>query len=145
MLRDEGLTIRGAKMLLARDRGASLRERGSLRLADLPEPDGDPDETVQDSPRDNDPMSHGGPKSRHRRRRISPAGMPAEDRGPHDWLGPKIPQPCVDGRPCRTCATAWGGFADRSGTWFADFRIAALVQPGRIALYDARRAVAQSG
>lgn len=87
VLRDEGLTIRGAKMLLARDRGASLRERGLLRLADLPEPDVEPDETVQDSPRDNDPMSHGGPKSRHRRRRISPAGMPAEDRGPHDWLG----------------------------------------------------------
>ena len=34
VLRDEGLTIRGAKKLLARDRGASVRERGMARLND---------------------------------------------------------------------------------------------------------------
>lgn len=82
VLRDEGLTIRGARMLLARDRGATLRERGSLRLADLPEPD----ETSPDDPQD-EPMPHPGPKSRHRRRRAAGAGPAAEGHGAPDWLG----------------------------------------------------------
>lgn len=35
ILREEGLTIRGARKVLARDRGESVRARGSARLADL--------------------------------------------------------------------------------------------------------------
>lgn len=97
VLRDEGLTIRGAKMLMARDRGAALRERGSLRLADLPEPDdtltdgpqddGQPDNTLrQDGPPD-DPQPAPGPKSRHRRRPAATAGHAAHGRPAPGWLG----------------------------------------------------------
>lgn len=97
VLRDEGLTIRGAKMLMARDRGAALRERGSLRLADLPEPDdtlidspqddGQPDNTLrQDGPPD-DPQPASGPKSRHRRRPAPTAGHAAHGRPAPGWLG----------------------------------------------------------
>lgn len=82
VLRDEGLTIRGAKMLLARDRGATLRERGSLRLSDLPEPE----ETLPDDPQD-DPAPQPGPKSRHRRRPAATTGHGEEGRKSPDWLG----------------------------------------------------------
>ena len=81
VLRDEGLTIRGAKKLLARDRGASVRERGQARLADLvdvaePLPDIDaPEDEVDAAP------SHG-PRSRHRRRRAAPGKAPLTG-----WLG----------------------------------------------------------
>jgi DNA-binding transcriptional MerR regulator len=80
MLRDEGLTIRGARMLMARDRGASLRERGSARLADLPEPE----ETAEDLP--DEAMPQHGPKSRQRRRRATPAGDLAGDPQAPCWL-----------------------------------------------------------
>lgn len=82
VLRDEGLTIRGARMLLARDRGATLRERGSLRLSDLPEPDDTAPAEVHA-----DPVPHSGPKSRHRRRRAAGAGRAADGRETPDWLG----------------------------------------------------------
>ncbi|MBC9247689.1 MerR family transcriptional regulator [Paracoccus sp. 11-3] len=36
VLRDEGLTIRGAKKMMTKDRGQSVRERGALRLGDAP-------------------------------------------------------------------------------------------------------------
>lgn len=39
LLRDEGLTIRGAKKIIAKDRGESVRARGAARLADIPIPD----------------------------------------------------------------------------------------------------------
>lgn len=35
VLRDEGLTIRGAKKLLAKDRGESVRARGALKLGEV--------------------------------------------------------------------------------------------------------------
>ncbi|SNR54090.1 MerR family transcriptional regulator [Paracoccus sediminis] len=72
VLRDEGLTIRGAKKLLARDRGASVRERGLLRLADLAEPvDPAPDLDLDGADDDLDagPEPAQEPRSRHRRRR----------------------------------------------------------------------------
>lgn len=34
ILRDDGMTIRGAKKILAQDRGESIRQRGETRLAD---------------------------------------------------------------------------------------------------------------
>lgn len=56
VLRDEGLTIRGAKKMMAKDRGQSVRERGALRLGDAPaepepqEASSPPAETVFSSP-----------------------------------------------------------------------------------------------
>lgn len=85
VLRDEGLTIRGARMLLARDRGATLRERGTARLADLPEPE-DPALSLPDA----DPAPHPAPKSRHRRRRppeARPSADPVHQESVPDWLG----------------------------------------------------------
>lgn len=38
ILRDEGLTIRGAKKLLAKDRGEAVRQRGALKLGEVFEP-----------------------------------------------------------------------------------------------------------
>lgn len=81
VLRDEGLTIRGAKKLLARDRGALVRERGMERLAGLadvhegadPLPEGDlhdieaADFDIPDDDADQAPAHE--PRSRHRRRR----------------------------------------------------------------------------
>ncbi len=81
VLRDEGLTIRGARLLMARDRGASLRDRGSARLADLPEPD----ETLADGASD-DLAPQAGPKSRHRRRRASGPDPTAGGAEPTCWL-----------------------------------------------------------
>ncbi|WP_295042321.1 MerR family transcriptional regulator [uncultured Paracoccus sp.] len=94
VLRDEGLTIRGAKMLLARDRGAALRERGSLRLADLPEPDSAqipldiplPDSDADDGIQ-NDLLPASGPKSRHRRRPSAVAASASDIPHLPDWLG----------------------------------------------------------
>ncbi|SIS62864.1 MerR HTH family regulatory protein [Paracoccus saliphilus] len=43
ILREEGLTIRGAKKVLARDRGESLRARGMIRLGDAPQTGTAPD------------------------------------------------------------------------------------------------------
>lgn len=84
VLRDEGLTIRGAKKLLARDRGAAVRERGLARLEGLAEDDmaplPDPEifEGLDDEPEAIEPPH--GPRARHRRRR-STAG-----RSPQNWL-----------------------------------------------------------
>lgn len=41
ILRDEGLTIRGAKKMLAKDRGETVRRRGAIKLGEAPET-GDP-------------------------------------------------------------------------------------------------------
>lgn len=82
VLRDEGLTIRGAKKVLARDRGESVRERGMARLGwrrggDLPPDAGDtatpwadalPAQTEHDVEEELDMAAHT-PKSRHRKRR----------------------------------------------------------------------------
>ncbi|MBK4216449.1 MerR family transcriptional regulator [Paracoccus caeni] len=49
ILRDEGLTIRGAKKMLAKDRGQSVRARGAERLSELgilAEPDADVEEVA---------------------------------------------------------------------------------------------------
>lgn len=43
ILREEGLTIRGAKKVLARDRGESVRARGMTRLGEVPETGTAPD------------------------------------------------------------------------------------------------------
>lgn len=91
VLRDEGLTIRGARKLLARDRGASVRERGSARLsailAPLPEDADQPAvnstefEFVDDTA---DPDPHHAPRSRLRRR--PPAPTSRRDQSPAGWL-----------------------------------------------------------
>lgn len=47
ILRDEGLTIRGAKKLLAKDRGQAVRQRGAERLGELGAEQGDAVETVE--------------------------------------------------------------------------------------------------
>lgn len=78
VLRDEGLTIRGARKLLARDRGASVRERGMARLAAILEPpvaDGmdlaeEPD-FIDDAPEADPPHE---PRSRIRRRHVAAPG-----------------------------------------------------------------------
>lgn len=88
VLRDEGLTIRGAKKLLARDRGASVRERGLARLESLadidvladPLPELDPDIEILEDEADAAPLH--GPRSRHRRRRTVPGKTPLTG-----WLG----------------------------------------------------------
>ncbi|WP_347137918.1 MerR family transcriptional regulator [Paracoccus sp. SSK6] len=81
ILRDEGLTIRGAKKLLARDRGAAVRERGAARLAeivDAAEPVADIDITEDEA----DALPAHAPRSRHRRRRPLPGKAPL----PEGWL-----------------------------------------------------------
>lgn len=80
VLRDEGLTIRGAKKLLARDRGATVRERGQERLAGLADLD-EADEADELLPETDGPEAEGdgalhGPRSRHRRRRTAPGKAP---------------------------------------------------------------------
>jgi DNA-binding transcriptional MerR regulator len=47
VLRDEGLTIRGAKKLLAKDRGESVRARGALKLGEVLEADEAEDAVVE--------------------------------------------------------------------------------------------------
>ena len=98
VLRDEGLTIRGAKMLMARDRGAALRERGSERLAPLPDAVDEPgDQAVEADLLDDlaadpepvtedeaDPVPSHGPRARHRRR---PHAHGAHDLSHTGWLG----------------------------------------------------------
>ncbi|MBU3030369.1 MerR family transcriptional regulator [Paracoccus marinaquae] len=116
VLREEGLTIRGARKMLARDRGEAVRARGAMRLGDLmtAEPDPAPadslpaphlaDTGVAALPEHNDPdpvseedfqdMASHGPKSRHRhRRRLSDGNgslplFPELDRAADDaaWL-----------------------------------------------------------
>ena len=77
VLRDEGLTIRGAKKLLARDRGATVRERGLERLAGLTDIDDDAEPLPEiEIPEDEDDMMLHGPRSRHRRRRTAPGAAP---------------------------------------------------------------------
>lgn len=78
VLRDEGLTIRGARMLLARDRGAALRERGSDRLQVLlsslaEDAADDPQDILDDAPADGDEVP--APRARLRRR-PPPAARP---------------------------------------------------------------------
>ncbi|AUH32186.1 MerR family transcriptional regulator [Paracoccus tegillarcae] len=57
VLRDEGLTIRGAKKLLAKDRGETVRRRGAIKLGEALEDEGDQqveaaqDETAATEPR----------------------------------------------------------------------------------------------
>lgn len=87
VLRDEGLTIRGARKLLARDRGASVRERGTARLSAILAPL--PDEADQaaetdflDDPADPDPRP--APRSRLRRRHAPPPVRHAQS--PAGWL-----------------------------------------------------------
>ncbi|WP_207099984.1 MerR family transcriptional regulator [Paracoccus shandongensis] len=81
VLRDEGLTIRGAKKLLARDRGATVRERGQARLAGLADIDDVtdplPDPEIPDISQDEaEELSAHGPRSRHRRRPTASAKAP---------------------------------------------------------------------
>lgn len=83
LLRDEGLTIRGAKKIIAKDRGESVRARGAARLADAavadhaPLPDGPAQATLAD---DDMPLSgdtlllQTEPRSRQRRRPHNDAG-----------------------------------------------------------------------
>ena len=69
VLRDEGLTIRGARKLLARDRGAAIRDLGTARLEGLADTEAQPDPfEVEETP------VHP-PRARHRRRPA--AGKPS--------------------------------------------------------------------
>ncbi|MFV0386864.1 MerR family transcriptional regulator [Paracoccus sp. (in: a-proteobacteria)] len=103
VLRDDGLTIRGAKKMLARDRGDSFRERGAARLGDLMGSElsdlaGDPayplhDETeTDDAPLTDEEaeVTDHTPRSRHRRRR-----SPAQDHAPLP-LFPDLDSPSGD-------------------------------------------------
>lgn len=95
VLRDEGLTIRGAKKLLARDRGAAVRERGLARLAELSDADGGLSDTdgaeildVSEDEADIVPEPVHEPRSRHRRRPVAQA-LPHEGHTlalPSGWL-----------------------------------------------------------
>ncbi len=78
LLREEGLTIRGAKKIIAKDRGESVRARGDARLAKvaaLPDtglPDAQSAATLDadiTSPDGGTPLLHTEPRSRQRRRR----------------------------------------------------------------------------
>lgn len=62
LLREEGLTIRGAKKLLARDRGESVRQRGAAKLAEAAAPAADHASTADEDL----PMT--APRARRRRR-----------------------------------------------------------------------------
>lgn len=64
LLREEGLTIRGAKKLLARDRGESVRQRGAVRLAETAAPAADHASTADEDL----PMTATPPRARRRRR-----------------------------------------------------------------------------
>jgi len=100
VMREEGLTIRGARKMLARDRGEAFRARGSLRLgpafalpdspddaapATTPHTAPDPQQEAQDMP---------GNHSRHRRRRHVTGStslplfpdLPISDGGDMVWL-----------------------------------------------------------
>ena len=46
LLREEGLTIRGAKKMMSKDRGQSIRERGALRLGEATPPTSEPESAV---------------------------------------------------------------------------------------------------
>lgn len=103
VLRDDGLTIRGAKRLLARDRGAVVRERGMARLADLDgsmpdiqmtdvdeiDLDGQEFAAVDVSRADGDDDVAHKPRSRHRRRHGAELSLPngtGAARQPAGWL-----------------------------------------------------------
>ncbi|MFC3168213.1 MerR family transcriptional regulator [Paracoccus fontiphilus] len=124
VLRDEGLTIRGAKKLLARDRGASVRERGVVRLSELVEPpveaadleDEGVDLAVEDMEDDFDLAPAHEPRSRLRRRH-APASQPLSDRAPQEgrpagWLADMVTlnarlrdlRPVDTAAPCRRAA-----------------------------------------
>ena len=60
LLREDGVSIRGAKKLMAADRGAALRARGAARLPELFN-DSAPDETAQTAPK---PPESGVPRRR---------------------------------------------------------------------------------
>lgn len=91
VLRDEGLTIRGARKLLARDRGAAVRERGVARLATILEPPADGIDLTEDmdfveDEAEADPPHE--PRSRLRRRHgISPDRPNGAAAG---WLGDMV-------------------------------------------------------
>tara|TARA_B100000378_G_scaffold147615_2_gene119232 strand:- start:3425 stop:4054 length:630 start_codon:yes stop_codon:yes gene_type:complete len=85
VLRDDGMTIRGAKKLIAKDRGAAIRGRGAERLGEQVAAPGAPEATPrkeaaiakhliempdEPAPQD-DPMPDHPPRARQRRRRQS--------------------------------------------------------------------------
>lgn len=93
VLRDEGLTIRGAKKLLARDRGASVRERGSVRLHDVVAAPHRPLSPMNPAsePEAEEETGHG-PRLR-RRHGAPPApvfGHPSHDGPPAGWLADMV-------------------------------------------------------
>lgn len=90
VMREEGLTIRGARRLIALDRGEGLRARGRERLAAGPDT-----ATPAAEPRARKPASPGKPARKTTR---SVEGAPAERAGPSLPLFPEL-DPAAVARP----------------------------------------------
>ncbi len=86
VMREEGLTIRGARRLIALDRGEGLRARGRERLA-LADPAGPDTATPAAESRARKPASPGKPARKTPR---SVEGAPAERAGPSLPLFPEL-------------------------------------------------------
>ncbi|WP_449042485.1 MerR family transcriptional regulator [Paracoccus sp. (in: a-proteobacteria)] len=86
VMREEGLTIRGARRLIALDRGEGLRARGRERLA-MADPAGPDTATPATEPRARKPASPGKPARKTTR---SVEGAPAERAGPSLPLFPEL-------------------------------------------------------
>ncbi|UXU76357.1 MULTISPECIES: MerR family transcriptional regulator [unclassified Paracoccus (in: a-proteobacteria)] len=91
VMREEGLSIRGAKRLIAGDRGAGLRRIGAVRLGESSEAAADtitlvdrsPRPENADAPRPSDPASADRPARASRRRmRPAPDSLPLFDECP---------------------------------------------------------------
>lgn len=115
VMREEGLTIRGARRLIALDRGEGLRARGRERLA-LAEPAGPDTATPAAEPRARKPASPGKPARKAPR---SVEGAPAKRAGPSLPLFPEL-DPAAAARPAapQNPAAAPQLLQDR-GAWLA--------------------------
>ena len=105
VLRDDGLTIRGARKLMAQDRAESVRERGAARLAAL--------FAASDSAEAKPTSPDSGPSSRARQRRKRPAteaaslplfpDPPARSTSALPWLARLITLSTLLDRPPQPC------------------------------------------
>ena len=110
VLRDDGLTIRGARKLMARDRAESVRERGAARLAavfgDSERADMQNSAKTPATPQDPTP-----PRARQRRKRQTAEDtalplfpdLPGRSAGALPWLTRLIALSALLGRPPQPC------------------------------------------
>ena len=115
VLRDDGLTIRGARKLMARDRAESVRERGAARLAvvfDGPEHADTPGRAkTPSSPQDPARQDPTAPRMRQRRKRQAAEDtalplfpdLPGRSTGALPWLTRLIALSALLGRPPQPC------------------------------------------